>query len=98
MCFFAGGTRFSEQGFGVSERLNAIIWSETVISLIIAGSVQINSSLLTISVIAVLLPAAFHFAAGSTLADPSEGRDILAVSHGVSASPLVSEFDHADAA
>lgn len=60
MCFFAGGTRFSEQGFGVS-------------------ATQLNSSLLTISVIAVLLPAAFHFAAND---NPAEDRDILAVSHG----------------
>ncbi|KAJ3536062.1 hypothetical protein NM688_g6886 [Phlebia brevispora] len=63
MCFFAGGTRFSEQGFGVS-------------------SVQLNSSLLTVSVIAVLLPAAFHFTAGNAIPDPSEGHDILAMSHG----------------
>ncbi|GJE96599.1 calcium proton exchanger [Phanerochaete sordida] len=61
MCFFAGGTRFSEQGFGVS-------------------ATQLNSSLLTISVIAVLLPAAFHFAANNT--DPTETKDILSVSHG----------------
>lgn len=63
MCFFAGGTRFSEQGFGVS-------------------ATQLNSSLLTVSVIAVLLPAAFHFAAGSDIPDPTEGKEILAVSHG----------------
>ncbi|KAJ7931457.1 calcium/proton exchanger [Mycena leptocephala] len=40
MCFFAGGIKFSEQGFG-------------------ASATQLNSSLLTISVVAVLLPAAF---------------------------------------
>ncbi|TFK82665.1 Calcium/proton exchanger [Polyporus arcularius HHB13444] len=64
MCFFAGGTRFSEQGFGVSVT-------------------QLNSSLLTISVIAVLLPAAFHFVGDSTIADPKEISDILSLSHGV---------------
>ncbi|KAH9945253.1 calcium/proton exchanger [Epithele typhae] len=64
MCFFAGGTRFSEQGFGVSVT-------------------QLNSSLLTISVIAVLLPAAFHFTADAAINDPLEAKDILAVSHGV---------------
>ncbi|KAI0710014.1 Sodium/calcium exchanger protein-domain-containing protein [Earliella scabrosa] len=63
MCFFAGGTRFSEQGFGVSVT-------------------QLNSSLLTISVVAVLLPAAFHFVAGENIDDPKESREILAVSHG----------------
>ncbi|KAJ8468869.1 hypothetical protein ONZ51_g9370 [Trametes cubensis] len=63
MCFFAGGTRFSEQGFGVSVT-------------------QLNSSLLIISVIAVLIPAAFHFSAGAEIKDPQEARDILAVSHG----------------
>ena len=42
-----------------------------------------NASLLTISVIAVLLPAAFHFSANA-LDDAEEAKDILAVSHGVS--------------
>jgi len=69
MCFFAGGTRFSEQGFGIS-------------------AVQLNSSLLTLSVIAVLLPAAFHNAVQSTdgvdpLTNKQEGHDILSISHGV---------------
>ncbi|KAH9068439.1 calcium/proton exchanger [Lactarius deliciosus] len=69
MCFFAGGTRFSEQGFGMS-------------------STQLNSSLLTLSVIAVLLPAAFHSAVqpNSNGQDPltnaQEAHDILAISHG----------------
>ncbi|KIJ12836.1 hypothetical protein PAXINDRAFT_82403, partial [Paxillus involutus ATCC 200175] len=43
MCFFAGGSRFSDQGFGTS-------------------ALQLHSSLLTISVIAVLLPGAFLMA------------------------------------
>jgi Ca2+:H+ antiporter len=47
-----------------------------------AGAAQLNSSLLTISVIAVLLPAAFHFAVNTTT-DPDEGYDILHMSHGV---------------
>ncbi|KAI0822456.1 calcium/proton exchanger [Trametes gibbosa] len=63
MCFFAGGTRFSEQGFGISVT-------------------QLNSSLLLLSVIAVLIPAAFHFTAGEQIDDPKEAKDILAVSHG----------------
>ncbi|KAF9565232.1 calcium/proton exchanger [Agrocybe pediades] len=64
MCFFAGGLKYSEQGFG-------------------ASATQLNSSLLTISVIAVLLPAAFHFAADPQLSNNQEGHDILAVSRGV---------------
>lgn len=66
MCFFAGGLRFSEQGFGQS-------------------AVQLNSSLLTISVIAVLLPGAFHMALqGSTAYDElSTDYAILKTSHGV---------------
>ncbi|KIK63139.1 hypothetical protein GYMLUDRAFT_41459 [Collybiopsis luxurians FD-317 M1] len=66
MCFFAGGLRFSEQGFG-------------------AVATQLNSSLLTLSVIAVLLPAAFHFNVNTSAdnADADEGQDILKVSHGV---------------
>ncbi|KAH9850267.1 Sodium/calcium exchanger protein-domain-containing protein [Lenzites betulinus] len=73
MCFFAGGTRFSEQGFD-------------------STATQIHSSLLSISVGAVLLPAAFHFAlsyntedsaeeAGTTLRE--QKSDILRMSHGV---------------
>jgi Ca2+:H+ antiporter len=70
-CFFAGGTRFSEQGFGLSAS-------------------QLNSSLLTISVIAVLLPAAFHMAlapvgsGNDPISDEKEGKDILSVSRGAS--------------
>lgn len=64
MCFFAGGLKYSEQGFGIS-------------------ATQLNSSLLTISVIGVLLPAAFHFAADPQLDNPTEAADILSVSHGV---------------
>ncbi|OSD06469.1 hypothetical protein PYCCODRAFT_935378 [Trametes coccinea BRFM310] len=73
MCFFAGGTRFSEQGFDTT-------------------ATQIHSSLLSISVGAVLLPAAFHFSltyrtddssgdAETTLQEQKE--DILQMSHGV---------------
>ncbi|KAG0699616.1 calcium proton exchanger [Suillus ampliporus] len=66
MCFFAGGLRFSEQGFGQS-------------------AVQLNSSLLTISVIAVLLPGAFHMALqGQQQYDElSTDYNILKTSHGV---------------
>lgn len=63
MCFFAGGVKFSEQGFGMS-------------------ATQLNASLLTVSVIAVLLPAAFHEVAGAEIPDPIEGREILSFSRG----------------
>lgn len=46
------------------------------------SATQLNSSLLTISVIAVLLPAAFHSSVNISL--DQEGTDILGVSHGVS--------------
>ncbi|EEB99163.1 hypothetical protein MPER_01209, partial [Moniliophthora perniciosa FA553] len=48
------------------------------------GSVatQLNSSLLTISVIAVLLPAAFHMNV-TPQSDNDESQDILKMSHGV---------------
>ncbi|KLO13483.1 calcium/proton exchanger [Schizopora paradoxa] len=70
MCFFAGGMKYSEQGFG-------------------ASATQINASLLTISVIAVLLPAAFHLSVqpdpngDDPLTNGAEGSDILKMSHGV---------------
>ncbi|KAG2130002.1 calcium/proton exchanger [Suillus cothurnatus] len=64
MSFFAGGLRFSEQGFGQS-------------------AVQLNSSLLTISVIAILLPGAFHMALqGQPEYDElSTDYNILKISH-----------------
>ncbi|KZT59151.1 calcium/proton exchanger [Calocera cornea HHB12733] len=80
MCFFAGGTRYSEQGF-------------------LVAPAQLNSSLLVLSVIAVLLPAAFNMAiTASNNADnntsndvtaQSEGHDILQMSHGVAVILLV---------
>ncbi|KIJ66859.1 hypothetical protein HYDPIDRAFT_26279 [Hydnomerulius pinastri MD-312] len=67
MCFFAGGLRFSEQGFDQT-------------------ATQIHSSLLSISVGALLLPAAYHFAlSGAKESSSAEQRqDILKMSHGVS--------------
>jgi len=64
MCFFAGGTRYSEQQF-------------------LSTASQINSSLLTLSVIAVLIPAAFQAAIKTTGAsDPDLDNDVLRMSHG----------------
>jgi len=67
LCFFAGGTRFSEQGF-------------------ILSTTQLNSSLLTLSVIGVLIPAAFDMVAGdgriNGFDNATEQRDILKLSHG----------------
>ncbi|KAF8896340.1 hypothetical protein BD779DRAFT_577402 [Infundibulicybe gibba] len=67
LCFFAGGMRFSEQGFD-------------------ATATQIHSSLLSLSVGAVLLPAAYHFSLSSgTEAELAWQRhNILRMSHGVS--------------
>lgn len=65
MCFLAGGTRFSEQGFG---------------SIVL----QINVPLLTISVVALLLPAALHLTAYPAQKEVMEGAEILKVSRGVS--------------
>lgn len=45
-----------------------------------------QSSLLTVSVIAVLLPAAFHIAVGPLTDDAVERADLLTLSHGVSSS------------
>ncbi|KIJ11960.1 hypothetical protein PAXINDRAFT_15144 [Paxillus involutus ATCC 200175] len=67
MCFFAGGLRFSEQGFDQT-------------------ATQIHSSLLSISVGALLLPAAYHFALSGTQETSSvdQKNNILKMSHGVS--------------
>lgn len=60
------------------------------------GATQLNSSLLTISVIAVLLPAAFHMVLSSstdtTTSTPVEGADLLKLSHGVALILLFSAF------
>jgi Ca2+:H+ antiporter len=80
MCFFAGGTRFSEQGFSVA-------------------AAQINSSLLTLSVVALLLPVALYFSVNWPSVDFTPASDdnnhILKVSHGVAIMLLFSKlFSH----
>lgn len=85
MCFFAGGTQYSEQGFTVSKYapFNVIRWALNTAAP--AGTVQLNSSLLTISVIAVLLPAAYILALSEGPADPNQqqGKQVLQLSRGV---------------
>lgn len=67
-------------------------WAELTVFVFRAAATQIHSSLLSISVGAVIMPAAFHFAlsytdedavaAGTTL--QKQKIDILQMSHGVS--------------
>ncbi|KAF9652089.1 calcium/proton exchanger [Thelephora ganbajun] len=68
LCFFVGGTRFSEQGFSLS-------------------AIQVNSSLLTLSVIGVLTPVTYHMVTGSNqisgFDSETEQRHILKLSHGI---------------
>ncbi|KAH9952471.1 hypothetical protein BC827DRAFT_1149220 [Russula dissimulans] len=77
MCFFAGGLRFSEEGFGISSTC-----PEHALFII------------TLRVIGVLLPAAFHNALQPTdggpdpLTNTQEGHDILSITHGVRSSRL----------
>jgi len=57
------------------------------------GVMQLNSSLLSLSVIAVLLPAAFHFVVRptdrpDTITAAQESHEILSVSHGVCGLPF----------
>ncbi|KAJ7274366.1 hypothetical protein B0H12DRAFT_394158 [Mycena haematopus] len=67
LCLFAGGVRFSEQGFD-------------------HAATKLHSSLLSLSVGAVLLPAAYHFAlsSNSDIASQLQWQNILSMSHGVS--------------
>ncbi|EPQ54244.1 hypothetical protein GLOTRDRAFT_139578 [Gloeophyllum trabeum ATCC 11539] len=67
MCFFAGGLRFTEQGFDPT-------------------ATHVQSSLLIISVSAVLLPCAYHFTIGraSEKIFDEQKVDLLRMSHGVS--------------
>ncbi|RDB25596.1 Vacuolar calcium ion transporter [Hypsizygus marmoreus] len=71
LCFFAGGTQFSEQTFDPT-------------------ATQVDSSLLSISVGAILLPGVYHFAlsgTGTTIPQWQQ-RNILHMSHGVSIAML----------
>ncbi|KAF7327846.1 Calcium/proton exchanger [Mycena kentingensis (nom. inval.)] len=67
LCLFAGGLRFSEQGFDPT-------------------ATQMHSSLLSLGVGVVLLPAAYHFAlsSSSTIASQIQMANILKMSRGVS--------------
>ncbi|KAJ7639866.1 Sodium/calcium exchanger protein-domain-containing protein [Mycena polygramma] len=67
LCVFAGGVRFSEQGFDPT-------------------ATQMHSSLLSLSVGAVLLPAAYHFTLRDDwhIASQLQTHNILSMSHGVS--------------
>ncbi|KAI6107960.1 hypothetical protein F5141DRAFT_1215719 [Pisolithus sp. B1] len=68
MCFFAGGLKFSEQGFDQT-------------------ATQIHTSLLSISVGVLLLPAAYHFALDDDGDQPTfaaQRKHILKMSYGVS--------------
>jgi Ca2+:H+ antiporter len=83
MCFFAGGLRFSEQGFDQSETMHVALVPRQLMRALAAT--QIHSSLLNISVGALLLPAAYHFAisGGKDSGSHEQKRDILRMSHGV---------------
>lgn len=84
LCFFAGGMRFSEQGFDPSG-CDIIKYQIQLINCIPAAT-QIHSSLLSLSVGAVLLPAAYHFTLGSPgdASFETQKQNILHMSHGVS--------------
>ncbi|GAA5891134.1 hypothetical protein JCM5296_004903 [Sporobolomyces johnsonii] len=70
MCFFAGGIKFSEQGF-----------KDT--------AAQLNSSLLVMSVIAILLPAGYNAAFADNQSAEIERERILKMSRGIAVILLV---------
>lgn len=84
LCFFAGGVRFSEQGFDASAFIIFYCFGMTDRLSMIAAT-QVHSSLLSISVGAVLLPAAYHFSlsGGADVIPESQTKNILRMSHGV---------------
>lgn len=79
--------RFSEQDFDASAYYSANNFPSLLISSSILAATQIHSSLLSISVGAVLIPVAYHFTlsgdAGGTTSD-SQKHNLLKMSHGVS--------------
>ena len=113
MCFFAGGIKFSEQGFGQSAcfhrvscpsltifpiilhciRIRSALLCTPLIlrripllrSLGLTGTTQLNCSLLIVSVIAILLPAAFHQVVGGNVPIGEEAPAVLSFSRGVRA-------------
>jgi Ca2+:H+ antiporter len=81
MCFFAGGLRFAEQGFDASETSPNVQDLADHPILHCLAATQVHSSLLSISVGAVLMPAAYHFSLGWSSTDQESA--ILKMSHGV---------------
>ena len=84
LCFFAGGIRFYEQGFDASAY--AVGKSFVLAHPEAVASTQMHSTLLTISVGALLLPAIYHFSIGGTTEEvlAAEKKQILQMSRGVS--------------
>ena len=75
MCLFAGGLKISDQAFGVSKL--EFIPRNCPFRNLLLGATQ-NTTLLKISVIAVLLPTAFHISvADRPLAGSQEAHDAL---------------------
>ena len=88
MCFFAGGLTFSEQAFGVSKL--ALILRNCPFRNLLLGATQ-YTTLLKISVIAVLLPTAFHISvADRPLVDSQKAHVLVAVILLFSKRPILS--------
>ncbi|KAJ7227215.1 hypothetical protein GGX14DRAFT_347613, partial [Mycena pura] len=86
LCLFAGGIRFSEQGIdpdNVSKNCLSQLSSTYAEN---PAATQLNSSLLSLGVGVVLLPAAYHFAlsGNSDMESQLQMKNILSMSHGVS--------------
>ena len=90
MCFFAGGMRFTQQDLDGSTYISSLFAALYSFPSYLSAATQIHSSLLSLSVGAVLLPAAFHFtltyrsgeSVGASIEE--QKQDILRMSHGVS--------------
>ena len=91
MCFLAGGLRFYQQDYDPSSSARLVVFAVTNAVICLAATI-IHSSLLSIGVGAVCLPAAFHFALsynadalGSGDTTMREQKvDLLMMSHSVS--------------
>jgi Ca2+:H+ antiporter len=76
MCFFAGGTRFSEQGFGLgAAQVNSSLLMIAVIAVLLPGAFDLS--------IKIINP-------NGTNEDPDYQKDVLHLSHGLALILLVS--------
>ncbi len=89
MCFFAGGTLFLEQGFGLSacsERACLLLADPDLRPCLVTAAVHVHALLLSLSMTAVLLPTAYYNTLHPTTDNTEKAQEknaIFTMSHSV---------------